>query len=207
MRITSFVAASLFASLFASPALAQPTTQACLGDIDTFLACPPGAQRTRTECRVREPGRGNRPGEHWSGSKRQGPALFLRDDRDPKSSVSFAAYYKDHKKTGRVYRFDKQGRLESWVDVAADKYHGLRVSCRPDGRVSDLAYFKNDVVVGVSRAWMEADGTLSYAMDHDAQGRAIPIAATPELQKRPDHLCRPVRCDVTAKPDLSGIPK
>jgi hypothetical protein len=181
----------------AHTAHANPTTQRCLGSFDAFLTCPAGAQRTRTECRARDAG-------HWSGSKRQGPALFLR--RDGKT-VSFAAYYKDHEKTGRVYRFDEQGRLESYADVANNKYNGISVSCMPDGRVKHLAYYKDDRVAGISRSWRASDGTFVYAMDHDANGRAIPVQATPAMMQRPDHLCRPQRCDVTTPPDLSGVPK
>src|SRR5262245_16618307 len=75
----------------------KPATQACLGDVDHFLTCPAGAQRVGTECRARD-------GRHWSGSMRQGPSLFLRDNQ----TVSFAANYKDHKKSGRVFNFDAQ---------------------------------------------------------------------------------------------------
>jgi hypothetical protein len=193
----------LVATLIASTASANPTTQACLGNLDTFLACPAGAQRTGTECRAREPNRGQAAGEHWSGSKRQGPAVFMRDDK----MVSFAASYKDHKKTGRVYRFDKQGVLESWTDMANDEYEGLSVTCLPDGRVWYLAYYKDGRVVGVSRSWRAKDGSFSYAMDHDAQGRSKNITVPPALMQRPDHLCQVQRCDVDAAPDLSGVPQ
>src|SRR5688572_14777226 len=101
----------LLSTLIASTASANPTTQACLGDFDTFLTCPAGSQRFKTECRSNDK-------SHWSGSKRQGPTLHLRDDN---KTVSFAASYKDHKKTGRVYRFDDQGRLASWNDVVNDE--------------------------------------------------------------------------------------
>lgn len=189
----------------------KPTTQACLGDFKTFLTCPPGATVQHGACRVTEPNRGNAPGEHWSGSQRQGPALYLRDEneRDPaKVRVSFAASYKNHKKTGRVFHFDKDGRLESWSDVDGDRYHGLSVTCQPDGRVSHLAYYKQDKVAGISRSWRAKDGSFSYAMDHDANGRSIPIDnPAAALMQRPDHLCQPARCDVNAKPDLSGVPK
>jgi hypothetical protein len=106
-----------------------------------------------------------------------------------------------------VYRYDDQGRLESWNDEANDDWHGLAVTCLPDGRVWYLAYYKNGDVVGVSRSWKSSDGSFASAMDHDANGHAFPIAATPEMMKRPDHLCQPQRCDVNAKPDLTGIPK
>jgi hypothetical protein len=200
-------------SLIAASASAdpRPTTQACLGDLKTFLTCPAGATLQDNACRATEPQRGNAPGEHWSGSQRQGPALFLRDanERDPaKVRVSFAAGYKNHKKTGRVFHFDKEGRLESWTDVDGDRYHGLSVSCLPDGRVSHLAYYKQDKIAGISRSWRTKDGTFSYAMDHDATGRAIPIdKPAAALMQRPDQLCQPARCDVNAKPDLSGVPK
>ncbi|MEJ7600201.1 MAG: hypothetical protein WKG01_19995 [Kofleriaceae bacterium] len=181
----------------------RPTTQACLGDFKTFLTCPSGAKVNGTECRGSS--------GHWSGSSRQGPSLFLRDrsTTDPaKVRVNFAANYVNHKKTGRVFHFDKDGRLESWTDTDGDRYHGLSVNCRADGRVAHLAYYKQDKVVGISRAWLEKDGTLSYAMDHDAQGKSIPIAnPSAALIQRPDQLCQPTRCDVTAKPDLSGVPR
>jgi hypothetical protein len=184
----------------------KPATQACLGDWKTFLSCPAGATVKGSECRATQ--RGN-AGEHWSGSQRQGPALFLRDtnQRDPaKVRVSFAASYKNHKKTGRVFHFDKEGRLESWTDVDGDRYHGLSVSCLPDGRVSHLAYYKQDKVVGISRSWRTKDGTFSHAMDRDANGRPIPIdKPSAALMQRPDHLCQLARCDVNAKPDLSGV--
>jgi len=178
--------------LLASPATAahpNPTTQACLGNLDSFLACPTGAQRSGTECRA--------------GSKRQGPTLFMRDDK----LVSLAATYKDHKKAGRVFRFDAEGRLESWTDTANDEYEGLSVTCLPDGRVWYLAYYHDGRVVGISRSWRAKDGSFSYAMDHDAQGRSKNITVPPALMQRPDHLCQPQRCDVNATPDLSGVPK
>lgn len=184
----------LATTLLAATAHANPTTQACLGNIDALLTCPAGAQRFGTECRAR--------GDHWSGSKRQGPAVFMRDAK----IVSFAASYKDHKKTGRAYRFDKQGVLESWTDLANDEYHGLSVTCLPDGRVWYLANYKDGRVVGVSRAWRAKDGSFSYAMDHDAQGHSHKVTVSAALQKRPDHLCQPQRCDVNAAPDLSGVP-
>src|SRR5258706_13454653 len=77
------------------------TPQTCLGDVHK-LACPAGSKQWGTECRA--------AGDHWSGSKRQGPSVFLRDDNelDPvKLRVWFAASYRDHKKTGRVFHFDK----------------------------------------------------------------------------------------------------
>ena len=187
----------------AHTAHANPTTQSCLGNIDTLLTCPAGAQRMGNECRVREPKRGQAPGEHWSGSKRQGPSVFFR--RDGKT-VSFAASYKDHKKTGRVYRFDAQGRLASYADVVNDKYNGVNVQCLPNGRIQYISYFKDDRVVGISRSWKTSDGSFSYAMDRDAQGRSIPAKVTPDMKQRPDHLCQPKRCDLTAAPDLSGVP-
>jgi len=207
--ITSLSLVTTFAATAAADP--RPATQACLGDFKTFLACPAGAKVNGTECRAAEPMRGNGAGEHWSGSQRQGPALFLRDDneRDPaKVRVSFAASYKDHKKTGRVFHFAKDGRLDSWTDVDGDRYHGLSVTCLPDGRVSHLAYYKQDKVVGISRSWRTKDGVLSYVFDHDAQGRSIQIDnPSAALAQRPDHLCQPARCDVNAKPDLSGLPK
>ena len=173
----------------------KPATQACLGDVDHFLTCPAGAQRVGTECRARD-------GRHWSGSMRQGPSLFLRDNQ----TVSFAANYKDHKKSGRVFNFDPQGRLESWSDMADDDDHGLSVTCLPDGRVWYLAYYKHGRVVGISRSWSAKDGAFMSAMLHDAYGHAMVVQVTPDQMVRPDALCRPQRCDVTAKPDLSGVP-
>lgn len=188
--------------MISATASAQPTTQACLGNIDAFLTCPAGAKRSGTECRAREPKGGQGDGEHWSGSKRQGPSVFQRDD----GTVTFAASYKDHKKTGRVFHFDNKGRLESWADLSADDYHGVAVTCTPEGRVWHLAYYRNDKLVGISRSWKASDGSFSYAMDHDDQGRSISITATADQMRRPDALCQPVKCDVNAKPDLSGIP-
>ena len=174
---------------------ANPATQACLGDLDKLLTCPNGAQRSGMECRAKGP--------HWSGTMRQGPSVFMRDDK----IVSFAASYKDHKKTGRVFRFDDQGRLASWNDSDNDEWNGLSVSCLPDGRISHMAYYKDGKVVGISRSWKTKDGSFSYAIEYNADGtysRNLP--ATPQLIQRPDHLCQPKVCDVTAKPDLSGIP-
>jgi hypothetical protein len=135
--------------------------------------------------------------------------VFLRDDKelDPaKQRVSFAASYKDHKKHGRVFNFDRDGRLDSWTDMANDDYHGLSVDCTPDGRVKHLAYFSRGKVVGISRSWRD-DGTLSYALDHPTPGSStVSVPHTPELSRRPDELCRPARCDLDAAPDLSGIP-
>lgn len=194
---------------------AAPVTQACLGDLPTFLTCPAGAGLFGTECRQREPKRGQGEGEHWSGSRRQGPAVFLRGDLDVKldknSKVSFAARYKNHKKNGRIYRFDKQGVLESWTNVIDDQSYGLSVTCRPDGTVAHMASYFADKVVGLSRSWRKSDGTLSYAIEHDPHSKATKhldsaSGLTPELARRPDELCRPVRCDVTAAPDLSGMP-
>ena len=199
----------------ASPgrATAEPvaTTQACLGDLRAFLTCPAGATVSGTECRQKEPRHGLGEGEHWSGSKRQGPALFLRgDDEDgltPRSMVSFAATYKDHKKNGRIYRFDAQGRLESWNNVIHNEWYGLAVTCTPDGKVAHLATHFGDKTLGISRAWRSKDGQLSYAIEYDAAGKiARHLEATPELARRPDELCRPVRCDVNAAPDTSGLP-
>ena len=164
----------VLAALLAAPAAhAGPTTQACLGNVDAFLACPTGTQRIGTECRARE-------------TKRQGPAIFMRDEK----TVSFAATYKDHKATGRVYRFDKDGVLESWTDVADDEYNGLSVTCLPDGRAWYLAYYKDGRVVGISRSWRAKDGSFAYAMDHDAQGRTTKVQVPAGLQQRPDHLCQ-----------------
>ncbi|MBX3156631.1 MAG: hypothetical protein KF773_11565 [Deltaproteobacteria bacterium] len=185
------------------------TTQACLGDF-TALPCPAGSARSGTECRAREAQRGKGAGEHWSGSKRQGPSVFLRDaaETDPaKQRVSFAANYKDHKKHGRVFNFDKDGRLDSWSDMADDTHHGLSVDCRPDGTVAHVAYYSHGKHVGISRSWRESDGTLSYAFDQGTGGGSSRrLDPTPALSRRPDELCRPARCDLSAAPDLSGIP-
>lgn len=191
----------------AAPASAPAaTTQACLGDLSTFLTCPAGAAVSGTECRQRN----TAANEHWSGSSRQGPALFLRgpdNDRLTRTSIiSFAATYKNHKKHGRVFRFDEQGRLSSWDNVIDNESFGLSVSCTPQGTVQHLASYFQGKVVGVSRAW-RADGTLSYAIDHDRDGKTLAhLTATPELARRPDELCRPARCDVNARPDISGLP-
>lgn len=206
----SLVAVALAATATTAAADPGAATQACLGDLKTFLTCPAGARVSGTECRAREPRRGQGAGEHWSGSKRQGPALFLRDDdvTDPKlARVSFAAYYVDHKKTGRVFHFAPDGTLESWSDMAGDDYHGLSVTCLPDGRVSYLAYYDHDQVVGVSRSWRTSDGAFASAIDHGKGDRSDILAKTPALAARPDALCRPARCDVRAAPDLSGIPR
>jgi len=209
MRISSisFVATSLLAvTVSADPKPQPPTTQACLGNF-MALPCPPNARRAGTECRVDEPNHGKGANEHWSGSQRQGPAVFLRDDneKDPaKIRVSFAANYKDHKKQGRVFHFDADGRLESIADMANDDFHGLSVDCTPEGRVYNLAYFKNGKVVGISRSWRVKDGSFSYAMDQ-AKHETVPVS--PALMARPDELCHPARCELDAKPDLSGIPK
>lgn len=192
-------------------AQSKPTTQACLGDLSAFLTCPTGAKVSGTECRQREPNRGQGEGEHWSGSKRQGPALFLRGNEaalTDQARVNFAAYYVDHKKNGRVFHFDKQGNLTSWNNVIDDQWYGLAVTCRPDGRVSYLATHAGNKTVGISRSWRAKDGELSYAIEYDAQGKVVRhLQATPELARRPDELCRPVRCDVSAKPDLSMAPQ
>lgn len=183
-----------------------PTTQACLGDFKAFLTCPAGAAISGTECRQRN----TAANEHWSGSSRQGPALFFRGNHDEKitkdSIVSFAATYKNHKKNGRVFRFDDQGRLASWDNVIDNETYGLSVSCTPEGTVYHLASYFAGKVVGVSRSW-RPDGTLSYALDHDRNGKTLAsVPPTPELARRPDELCRPARCDVNARPDVSGMP-
>jgi hypothetical protein len=198
------------------PAAKQPagavTTQACLGPLATFLTCPAGAALSGTECRQREPRRGAAPGEHWSGSQRQGPAVFLRGALGAAptagAKISFATQYKNHKKNGRVFRFDKEGRLESWNNVIDDEWYGLAVTCTPEGTVKSLANHAGNKVVGISRSWRTSDGTLSYALDHDASGKVTAhLEATPELARRPDELCRPARCDVAAAPDLSAMPR
>lgn len=211
-RRSSLASSAVVASaLIASTASAQPkvTTQACLGELSKFLTCPAGAQLMGTECRAREPHRGQAAGEHWSGSQRQGPAVFLRDEdeRDPaRQRVSFAALYKDHKKTGRMFRFDPEGRLESWDDVDGDQPHGLSVTCLPDGRVSHLAYYDHGRNTGVSRSWRSRDGAFSYAFQYDGEGHGTAIEVPAALRERPDALCAPVTCDVRTRPDLSGVP-
>ena len=197
----NFAIASILATSLTAAADPTPVTQACLGNLDALLTCPTGAQRRGTECRAAEPKRGNAAGEHWSGSKRQGPSVFLRSDN---KTVSYATTYKDHKKHGRTYRFDKAGVLESWSDMAHDAYHGLSVDCLPDGRVSHLAYFKHGKTVGVTLHWKRSDGSFSFAFD---QATRQSVTVSPAQMARPDHLCQPKRCDVDAKPDLSGIPK
>ncbi len=187
-------------------------TQACLGDLTTFLTCPAGAAVSGTECRQRAPRRGAAPGEHWSGSQRQGPALFFRGAfgaAPTKSSIlDFAARYAKHKKNGRVFHFDKQGRLESWNNVIDDQWYGLAVTCTPAGTVRSVATHAANKVVGLSRSWRASDGALSYALEHDASGAITAhLDATPELARRPDELCRPTRCDIDAAPDLSGLPR
>lgn len=210
------LAAADGASAGAAKASTAPTTQACLGDFATFLTCPAGATVAAgsTECRQREPRRGAGPGEHWSGSQRQGPALFLRDragvDKPvtKASTVSFATRYKNHKKNGRLFRFDKEGRLSAWENLIDDRSYGLSVSCTPDGKVSFMATYFNDKVVGLSRAW-RSDGTLSYAIQHDATGAVTGHGEHPtaEQARRPDELCRPARCDINAAPEVSGLPQ
>ncbi|MEO8702891.1 MAG: hypothetical protein ABI867_22795 [Kofleriaceae bacterium] len=193
-------------ALTASAAEPKPTTQACLGDFNTFLTCPAGSKRWGTECRADEQHGGKGSDEHWSGSKRQGPSIFLRDDdeTDPKKQrVSFAANYKDHKKHGRVFRFDKDGVFESFSDMANDDYNGLSVDCFSDGKVSNLAYFKNGKVVGIALHWKQ-DGSFSFAYD---QGKRESVSVPASQMTRPDHLCRPAKCDVTTPADLSGVPK
>lgn len=194
---------------------AAVTTQACLGDFATFLTCPAGASvHFGSECRAKEQHGGQAAGEHWSGSQRQGPALFFRGTaKQPAkdAKVSFAANYKNHKKNGRIYRFDKEGRLASWENVIDDRSYGLAVTCNPDGTVAFLANFAADKVVGISRSWRK-DGSLSYAIDHDPDGKRTThlepgAGLTPELVRRPDELCRPARCDIHAKPELSAMPK
>ncbi len=177
------------------------TTQACLGDLNDFLRCPPGAAVDGTECRATS--------GHWAKSTRQGPALLLRDAAERDSTrvrVQFASFYKDHKKTGRTFHFDAEGRLEEWSDTQADEQHGLSVQCSPDGRVERVASFNRGKVVGLSRTWGNQDGTLSLAYEHGADGRGRRVEVSAELARRPDELCRPTHCDVTARPDLSGIP-
>jgi hypothetical protein len=189
-------------TLLSVPASANPTTQACIGDFDSFLACPAGAKRSGTECRAAEAKKGKGDGEHWSGSKRQGPAIFLRDEAT--KNVSFVAYYKDHKKNGRTFHFDAQGRLESWADMANDTHHGMSVDCSDDGRVTLVSHMKDGKSVGISRHWKRSDGSFSFAYDQ-AKRTSVDIPAADKV--RPDHLCRPQRCDVTTAPDLSGLPK
>lgn len=177
------------------------TTQACLGDLNSFLSCPAGAAVDGTECRATS--------DHWAKSTRQGPALFLRDPTERDSTrvrVRFASFYKDHKKTGRTFSFDADGRLEEWSDMTADEHHGLSVQCTPDGRVERVASFSRGKVVGLSRSWNDQDGTLSMAYEHTADGSGHRVDVSAELARRPDELCRPTRCEVSAKPDLSGIP-
>lgn len=222
--LAAFGAALLAATLLPTAARADEgaaaatavTTQACLGDFATFLTCPAGASVFfGSECRAKEQHGGQAAGEHWSGSQRQGPALFFRGAYREKitkdSKVSFAANYKNHKKNGRIYRFDKEGRLASWENVIDDKSYGLAVTCNPDGTVAFLANFAADKVVGISRSWRK-DGSLSYAIDHDPDGKRTThlepgAGLTPELARRPDELCRPARCDINAKPELSAMPR
>lgn len=223
--LAAFGAALLAATLLPTAARADEeaaaptagvTTQACLGDFATFLTCPAGASvHFGSECRAKERHGGQAAGEHWSGSQRQGPALFFRGTNQDKitkdSKVSFAANYKNHKKNGRIYRFDKQGRLASWENVIDDKSYGLAVTCNPDGTVAFLANFAADKVVGISRSWRK-DGSLSYAIDHDPDGKRTThlepgAGLTPELARRPDELCRPARCDINARPELSAMPR
>lgn len=204
--------AALATALAPGHAAADPkaTTQACLGDLTAYLTCPTGAKVSGTECRQREAHGGTGAGEHWSGSKRQGPALFLRGDEravNAQSLVNFAAYYINHKKNGRVFHFDKQGNLTSWNNVIDDQWYGLAVTCLPDGRVSYLATHAGNKTVGISRSWRAKDGELSYAIEYDAQGKVVRhLQPTPELARRPDELCRPARCEITAKPDMSLAP-
>jgi hypothetical protein len=192
--ILSGLGASFGATALALTAHAEPptTTQSCLGELDAFLACPPGSKRIHTECRAEE----TRP---WSGSRREGPAVFLRDDH----RVIFAANYQANQKQGRVFRFDPSGALESFSDMAGDDYHGISVDCFADGKVGSLGYFQHGKAVGLALHWKE-DGTFAFAYDQTRrESVTLPVAQ----QQRPDHLCRPRTCDVHAAPDLSGLPK
>src|SRR4051812_31130261 len=101
--LTGSLAATLLA-LGASAASAGPVTQACLGSLDKFLTCPANSHRVGTECRA--------SGGEWAGISREGPSLVLRDPEAADPKVRLAATYKDDAKTGRVFRFDAEGRLE-----------------------------------------------------------------------------------------------
>src|SRR6185295_10165638 len=107
------------------------------------------------ECRARS--------DHWSGSSRQGPAVWYDDD-DP-TVIRAAGLYKDHKRTGRWFEFDKQGRLAQIIDYLNGVPDGAYVTCYPDGSVAGLFYDVADKIQGVSR-WWRKDGTLSYAIEY-----------------------------------------
>lgn len=189
---------------------AKPTTQACLGELPAFLACPAGAAIFGTQCRQRESQRSSAGESSWGG-QRQGPSLSLfpvdLSAGLPKGLlVNFAARFKNDKKNGRVFRFDQQGHLISWENRIDDMIYGLSVTCTPAGTVSRLASYFNGKSVGTSRSW-RADGTFSHAITYDANGKAGFPQPTPELVHRPDELCRPARCDIAAKPDLSAMPQ
>lgn len=192
-------AASL--SLAAAPvARAEAVTQACLGDRGAFLTCPVGASQVGTECRD--------DGDTAWGRLRHGPALTLhpRAPADPRPpAVAVAASYRDDQRAGRVFRFDREGRLAGWEDVRGDQRHGASVACSEAGQVVTIAYFSHNHPVGLQRSWT-APGQRVRLIQHDGRGHSVRGEPTPELLRRPDELCHPEPCDVGAAPDLSGVP-
>src|SRR5205085_2526927 len=76
--------------------LPPPTTQACLGDLETLLTCPPHAHLVGTECRAIS-GEGT-----WAAEPRQGPALTMRDGEH----VRTATAYRNNALEGRTFEFD-----------------------------------------------------------------------------------------------------
>jgi hypothetical protein len=194
------LASLVLGSVGAAAASAEPTTQACLGDLDRFLSCPDGAARVDTECRDNDDG-------YWL-RVRHGPAVAMRfrSASDPSPPIVYsAASYKDDQKTGRVYRFDAAGKLAAWDDMLGDQHHGASVVCTPDGHITSITYFSHNHRVGVSR-WWSARGDLVRASEHDGHGHSVRADPTPATVHRPDELCQPRRCDVTTQPDLSGVP-
>jgi hypothetical protein len=199
MRLSPCLATLASISLAASTGLAEPAAQSCIGDWNAFLTCPAGATRLRNECRDHDDG-------SWGGP-RHGPSLmlhFVPASEPGPPGVMIAANYQDDQRTGRAFRFERDGRLAGWDDLLGDQRHGASVSCR-DGRVTSLAYFSHNHRAGLARSW-SAHGELLYATVYDGHGHGARAEPTPAVLRRPDELCQPKRCDVTAKPDLSGLP-
>jgi hypothetical protein len=174
--------------LFASTAHAEPTTQACLGDLTRFLTCPPDAHLRGTLC--------------WSAGGGHGPAY----DTHPNGTLRSAGYYLPFANAhGRVFTFDTSGVLKSWVDMRNGEEHGLWVECSDGGHVTEVSSWAHGEPVGLTRTW-DRDGKLWLAFAHDGNDKFHDIQPTPAQRRRPDELCHPRVCDVRAAPDLSGVP-